>query len=142
MKIEKLSENQIRCTLTREDLAMRQLKMSELAYGTEKTQNLCREMIRERQDHFRPMVFHLERDPFQNFPSVIRQCGCAGTAAGKINIHIQPELFGRRKCGQLERKRIFDPDQGFEYKIFCSIGVVSFHFQNIPSGSKPDLERN
>ena len=47
MKIEKLSENQIRCTLTREDLAMRHLKMSELAYGTEKTQNLFREMIRE-----------------------------------------------------------------------------------------------
>ena len=36
MKIEKVSENQIRCTLTREDLADRQLKLSELAYGTEK----------------------------------------------------------------------------------------------------------
>ena len=47
MKIEKLSENQIRCTLTGEDLALRHLKMSELAYGTEKTQNLFREMIRE-----------------------------------------------------------------------------------------------
>ncbi len=47
MKIEKLSDNQIRCTLTREDLAMRHLKISELAYGTEKTQNLFREMIRE-----------------------------------------------------------------------------------------------
>ena len=36
MKIEKVNENQIRCTLTREDLADRELKISELAYGTEK----------------------------------------------------------------------------------------------------------
>ena len=31
MKIERLNENQIRCTLTREDLADRKLKLSELA---------------------------------------------------------------------------------------------------------------
>ena len=35
MKIEKLNENQIRCTLTHADLAARHLKLSELAYGTE-----------------------------------------------------------------------------------------------------------
>ena len=36
MKIEKLNDNQIRCTLTPADLADRHLKLSELAYGTEK----------------------------------------------------------------------------------------------------------
>ena len=36
MKIEKINDNQIRCTLTRDDLAQRQLKLSELAYGSEK----------------------------------------------------------------------------------------------------------
>ena len=35
MKIEKINENQIRCTLTREDLANRKIKLSELAYGSE-----------------------------------------------------------------------------------------------------------
>ena len=39
MKIEKISDNQIRCTLTRADLADRQLQLSELAYGTEKSKN-------------------------------------------------------------------------------------------------------
>ena len=34
MRIEKLNDNQIRCTLTRDDLANRQIKLSELAYGT------------------------------------------------------------------------------------------------------------
>ncbi len=45
MKIEKVNENQIRCTLTREDLASRELKISELAYGTEKAKNLFRDMM-------------------------------------------------------------------------------------------------
>lgn len=47
MKIEKLSENQIRCTLSRADLASRQLKISELAYGSEKAKALFREMMQQ-----------------------------------------------------------------------------------------------
>lgn len=47
MKIEKLNDNQIRCTLTKEDLASRELKISELAYGTEKAKNLFRDMMRQ-----------------------------------------------------------------------------------------------
>lgn len=47
MKIEKVNENQIRCTLTREDLVSRQLKISELAYGTEKAKSLFRDMMRQ-----------------------------------------------------------------------------------------------
>lgn len=47
MKIEKVNEHQIRCTLTREDLADRELKISELAYGTEKAKNLFRDMIQQ-----------------------------------------------------------------------------------------------
>lgn len=47
MKIEKVNDNQIRCTLTREDLASRELKISELAYGTEKAKNLFRDMMQQ-----------------------------------------------------------------------------------------------
>lgn len=47
MKIEKINENQIRCTLTKDDLASRQLKISELAYGTEKAKNLFRDMMQQ-----------------------------------------------------------------------------------------------
>ena len=47
MKIEKLSDNQIRCTLTRADLAARQLQLSELAYGTEKAKSLFRDMMQQ-----------------------------------------------------------------------------------------------
>lgn len=47
MKIEKVNDHQIRCTLTREDLAKRQLKVSELAYGTDKARELFQEMMRQ-----------------------------------------------------------------------------------------------
>ena len=47
MKIEKINDNQIRCTLTRDDLASRELKISELAYGTEKAKKLFREMMQQ-----------------------------------------------------------------------------------------------
>lgn len=47
MKIEKLNDNQIRCTLTRADLAERELKLSELAYGTEKAKSLFQDMMQQ-----------------------------------------------------------------------------------------------
>ena len=47
MKIEKINENQIRCTLTHADLAGRHLKLSELAYGTEKAKSLFRDMMQQ-----------------------------------------------------------------------------------------------
>lgn len=47
MKIEKINDNQIRCTLTRADLADRQLQLSELAYGTEKAKSLFHDMMQQ-----------------------------------------------------------------------------------------------
>ncbi len=45
MKIEKINDDQIRCVLTREDLAQRHIKLSELAYGTDKAHALFQEML-------------------------------------------------------------------------------------------------
>lgn len=47
MKIEKVNDNQIRCTLTSDDLSKRSLKISELAYGTDKAKILFRDMMRQ-----------------------------------------------------------------------------------------------
>lgn len=47
MRIEKVNDTQIRCTLTKEDLAERQIKLSELAYGSEKAKNLFRDMMQQ-----------------------------------------------------------------------------------------------
>lgn len=52
MKIEKINDNQIRCTLTSDDLAKRQIRISELAYGTEKAKSLFRDMMQQAHHQF------------------------------------------------------------------------------------------
>ena len=47
MTIEKINDSQIRCTLTSADLASREIKLSELAYGTEKAKSLFQDMMRQ-----------------------------------------------------------------------------------------------
>lgn len=47
MRIERISDNQIRCTLSKRDLSERQLKISELAYGSDKAKELFRDMMEQ-----------------------------------------------------------------------------------------------
>ncbi|MCI8464359.1 MAG: adaptor protein MecA [Lachnospiraceae bacterium] len=60
MKIEKISENQIRCTLNSSDLTDRQLDPKELAYGSVKARSLFREMM---QQAFNDFGFDAEDNP-------------------------------------------------------------------------------
>lgn len=52
MKIEKINDNQIRCTLTREDLEIHQIQLSELAYGSDKARQLFKDMMQQAQAQF------------------------------------------------------------------------------------------
>jgi adapter protein MecA 1/2 len=52
MKIEKINDNQIRCTLTSEDLESRRIRLSELAYGSEKAKMLFHDMMKQAQANF------------------------------------------------------------------------------------------
>ena len=63
MKIEKINDNQIRCTLTKEDLETHHIQISELAYGTDKAKQLFRDMMQQAQ-----MLFGFEAD---NIPLMI-----------------------------------------------------------------------
>ncbi len=47
MRIERISDNQIKCTLNRSDLAMHHVKVSELAYGAEKAKELFQDMMEQ-----------------------------------------------------------------------------------------------
>ncbi len=47
MKIEKINDNQIRCTLTKSDLTDREIRISELAYGSEKARVLFKDMMEQ-----------------------------------------------------------------------------------------------
>lgn len=60
MKILKISENQIRCILTSEDLKERNLKLSELAYGSQKARDLFSEMMTKAN---KELGFNAQDDP-------------------------------------------------------------------------------
>ncbi len=50
MKLERLNENQIRCTLDSADFHMRQMSLKELAYGTPKARELFQELLMRASD--------------------------------------------------------------------------------------------
>lgn len=52
MKIEKINENKIRCILTHDDLEVRHIKLSEIAYGSEKARSLFRDMMEQASHQF------------------------------------------------------------------------------------------
>ena len=52
MKIEKINENQIRCTLSSADLTSRKINLAELAYGSEKAKNLFYDMMQQAHQQF------------------------------------------------------------------------------------------
>ena len=52
MKIEKINDNQIRCTLTKSDLEERHIRLSELAYGSDKAKDLFRDMMQQANTEF------------------------------------------------------------------------------------------
>lgn len=60
MKLERINENQIRCTLNKDDLDGRNLKLSELAYGSDNARSLFQEMM---QQAFYELGFESENVP-------------------------------------------------------------------------------
>lgn len=60
MRIEKISDKQIRCTLTRADLQNHHINIGELAYGSEKARSLFQEMLSQASKEFN---FHAENIP-------------------------------------------------------------------------------
>ncbi len=52
MRIERISDKQIRCILSKRDLSERQLKISELAYGSERAKELFRDMMEQANSDF------------------------------------------------------------------------------------------
>lgn len=52
MKIEKISDNQIRCTITLADLAEHQIRFSELAYGTDKAKAFFQDLMEQAHEEF------------------------------------------------------------------------------------------
>lgn len=60
MKIEKINDNQIRCTLTPDDLKARDIRISELTYSSGKARSLFQDMMKEA---YRNYGFRVDNTP-------------------------------------------------------------------------------
>ena len=91
MKIEKVNDHQIRCTLTKADLADRELKISELAYGTEKAKLLFQDMMQQAASEF---GFHAE-----DLPLMIEAIPIPGGDPAQCRLHRFSNHQGGRSGG-------------------------------------------
>lgn len=123
MKIEKVNDNQIRCTLTREDLDERQLKISEIAYGSEKAKMLFKDMMQ--QAHFE-YGFEAEDIPLM-IEAIPMNTGCIVFIITKVE---DPEELDTR-FSKFAPSVIDDSD--FEYEESASFAsTISDILDNLP----------
>ena len=133
MKIEKVSDTQIRCTLTKEDLADRHLKISELAYGTEKAKNLFRDMMQQAS-----YEFGFEAD---DIPLMIEAIPVSSDTIILLITKVEyPEELDTRfsKFSDTDNDDSFSgysPDQGGSYEAASANDILDW-FQKIQQESK------
>lgn len=106
MKIEKISDTQIRCTLNREDLVSHEIKLSELACGSEKAKLLFRDMIEQAK-----ASFGFEAD---NYPLMIEAIPVSADCIILIITKVEnPEDIDSRFSGFEPPDGGDEPDDGF-----------------------------
>lgn len=119
MKIERISDNQIRCTLNKDDLLERKLKISELAYGSEKTKELFVEICKEA---FKECNFETEDIPLMIEAIPISQ-DCLVLVVTKVN---DPEELDVRFSSFTQHESEFSRPTPREEKIFADEVISCF----------------
>lgn len=145
MKIEKISDTQIRCTLTKEDLDSHQIRISELAYGTEKAKKLFRDMMQQAQ-----IEFGFEAD---NIPLMIEAIPISGESVILIITKVEdPEELDTRFSKFSPYKKTKPEEMHFDgaddiidmfQKLFDETKkTVSEKSKNLSSNEEPSSSQN
>lgn len=116
MKIEKINDNQIRCTLYKEDLSKRNLKLSELAFGSGKAKDLFRDMMQQANEDFgfeindRPLMVEAIPVSMESIILVITKVDDPSETEEHASKFFSPEA----KAELLARLKEIDIDDEFE----------------------------
>jgi len=140
MKLERMNEQQIRCTLTSEDLKARKIKISELAYGTDKARSLFRDMMIKAADE---LDFEVEEEPLMIEATPVNS-ECIILTVTKVE---DPEeldtRFARFAPDLIEDK--YDEDMGGNDDLSLFQGIEELADSLFKKGTgevKPDLPRD
>lgn len=136
MKLERMNEQQIRCTLTSEDLKARKIKISELAYGTDKARSLFRDMMIKAADE---LDFEVEEEPLMIEATPINS-ECIVLTVTKVD---DPEeldtRFARFAPDLIEDKYDEDINGSDEVSLFQGIEeLAETLFKKSDAEAKPD----
>ncbi len=132
MKIEKINDMQIRCTLTREDLEEREIKIGELAYGSDKAKELFRDMMDRAAEEF---GFEVD-----DIPLMIEAVPLSHDAIVLIISKVDsPEELDTRFSSFTENPEDEGPDAGAQAPVSddtqdltALIGQIRSHYQSGP----------
>ena len=132
MKIEKINDNQIRCTLNRSDLLSREIKISELAYGTEKAKTLFHDMIEQASHEF---GFEAEEAPLM-IEAIPVSSDCIVLIITKVD---DPEELDTR-FSKFATAVDDEPDEDDEDSDFILDEVLSLFDMELPKQDKAPAE--
>ena len=120
MRLEKVNDNQIRCILSKEDLEIRQIKISELAYGSAKTKMLFKDVMQQASYEF---GFEAENIPLM-IEAIPMSTGCVVFIITKVeNPEELDTRFSRFAPSVIEgseeesEEGLFGDDDDNEYEI-------------------------
>lgn len=134
MKLERLSENQIRCTLYKSDLADKQVMLTELAYGTEKAKELFRELMQQASDE---LGFEVDNIPLMIEAIPVSQ-ECLILIITKVEdpeeLDTRFSRFTKPIANEIEIED--DEDEGEDYEEPDDMSFSQSSSENIPSSLK------
>ena len=126
MKIERISESQIKFVLNKTDLLEKDIKITELAYGSEKTQDLFREMMEQA---YTECGFEAENTPLmiEAIPVTVDSIMIIVTkVSGSEDIESRFNLLPRAKDpGKFKKKGLLDGNSSKSRK--SSVYIYSFN---------------
>ena len=115
MRIEKISETQVKFILSKTDLEERNIKINELAYGSEKTHRLFQEMMRQAhmecnfESENTPLM--VEAMPVGTSHVVIVVTKIAETSEEEKPINLLPQAHG---CGKFRTHGLQEPAPNYQ----------------------------
>lgn len=136
MKIERISENKIKCTLNREDLASRDIVLTEFAYGSEKARAFFRELMLIAEDE---VGFEVEDIPLMIEAVPVNQ-DCIVLFVTKVS---DPEELDTRFSRFTSSSDEYDEDEDEEEAEFSAEIEIEGNPENIDIlGAVKDAVRN
>ncbi|MDR2903885.1 MAG: adaptor protein MecA [Clostridiales bacterium] len=133
MKIEKISDTQVKFILNQSDLTERNIKINELAYGSEKMQNLFREMLEQalHECGFQPesnVPLMIEAIPLSTESIMIIVTKVAGSEDFDSKLNLMPQSKEERKFVKrplIENSALPAADEGMAIYSFSKLDDVT-----------------